>query len=266
MSVAEGFSADWLDLREPADARARARTLTESVAERLPRDAVVHALDLASGTGSNVRYVSDCIRSPQRWLLVDHSAALLEIASQRLGASAATHVLDLTDLDRLATLMIGRDLVTASALLDLVSASWLERVLALVREAGAPVLFALSYDGRLSCSPEDPDDTLVRTLVNRHQRTDKGFGEALGPDAAPYARRALERLGYRVLCEQSDWRVGADEAELQGQLIDGWAQAASEIESSGAQRIAAWRERRLQHLAAGRSSLTVGHQDIAGLL
>ena len=78
----------------------------------------------------------------------------------------------------------GRALVTASALLDLVSEEWLRSLAARCRESGAALLFALSYDGRIQCSPDEPEDAAIRELVNQHQRTDKGFGRALGSGRA----------------------------------------------------------------------------------
>jgi SAM-dependent methyltransferase len=261
-----GFSAEWLDLREPADARARARGLTQAVTDTLPTDRVVTALDLACGTGSNARYLSEFVRSPQQWVLADHSPALLQVARERLGERAETRLIDLARLDHQPDLFRGCDLVTASALLDLVSDAWLLHALSRCREANTTVLFALSYDGRMLCTPEEPGDALVCELVNRHQRTDKGFGPARGPSAAATAAATLDRLGYRVLCEESDWRLGAGESDLQRLLIEGWADAASEMAPERAQAITAWRTRRLQHLAEGRSRLLVGHQDVAGLL
>jgi hypothetical protein len=158
----------------------------------------------------------------------------------------------------------GRALVTASALLDLVSEAWLRALVARCREAGAAVLFALSYDGRIEFSPEDPADAEVRELVNRHQRTDKGFGGALGPDASATAERVLVSLGYHhVTHERSDWVLGPGSRELQRQLMDGWARAATEIAPERLARIADWRDRRQTHVAAECSRLIVGHQDLA---
>ncbi len=65
--------------------------------------------------------------------------------------------MDLSMLDDRA-IFDGRALVTASALLDLVSERWLRALAARCAGHGAAVLFALSYDGRIVCSPEDPDD------------------------------------------------------------------------------------------------------------
>src|SRR5260221_693568 len=92
----------------------------------------------------------------------------------------------------------GRALVTASALLDLVSEEWMGPLAARCAAAGASVLFALTYDGRIVCTPEDPEDAAIVALVNEHQRTDKGFGPALGPAATDAAERVFAQAGYRV--------------------------------------------------------------------
>ena len=51
-----------------------------------------------------------------------------------------------------------RHLVTASALLDLVSREWLTAVCARCYTHRSAILFALSYDGRMICQPEEAED------------------------------------------------------------------------------------------------------------
>ena len=84
-------------------------------------------------------------------------------------------------------------LITASALIDLVSAAWLEELAALVRQTDCGLYVVLTFDGRIDWQPAHPLDLAVRNLVNRHQRTDKGFGPALGPERAPALARAAAR-------------------------------------------------------------------------
>ena len=74
-----------------------------------------------------------------------------------------------------------KDLITISALLDLVSEDWLDRFARHVASHALPVYAALTYDGRIDMSPSDPLDEAITSAVNSHQRTDKGFGPALGP-------------------------------------------------------------------------------------
>ena len=261
-----GFSAEWLALREPADHAARSADLTSAVLDALPRDTPLRVLDLAAGTGSNLRYLaaagSNRTRSTQ-FLLVDHDPVLLARVAKT--PDVETRCQDLSTLDDPA-LFAGRSLVTASALLDLVSADWLRVLAARCAESGAAVLFALSYDGRIGCSPEDPEDSAIVPLVNEHQRTDKGFGRALGPDAADCAGGCFAALGYRVARARSDWNLTPESGGLQRRLIEGWAQAATEIAPHRARVIDGWRDRRLAHVAAGWSEMIVGHEDLAAIL
>src|SRR5262249_60018034 len=117
-------------------------------------------------------------------------------------------------------ILAGRHLVAASALLDLVSESWLGALAACCRESRAAALFALTYNGRSHCSPPEPEDDAIRELMNRHQRAnDKGFGRAAGPDAAECADRCFTALGYHVQRESSDWVLRPGTQALQRQLF-----------------------------------------------
>ncbi|MEQ1712587.1 MAG: class I SAM-dependent methyltransferase [Hyphomicrobium sp.] len=285
-----GFSADWLSLREPADTAARPPALIDWLVPSLPRDRSVHVLDLATGTGSNLRYLAPRLGGLQQWVLADHDPALLAAMPARLstwatsnGVETGTAGASLTvqgeafrcrvdrlqvDLARdLGSIDFSRfDLVTTAALLDLVSDVWLESLVRRCVDATCSVLFALSYDGRIECTPADPLDARVRDLVNGHQRTEKGFGTALGPDAATRTVRLLERLGYEVLAEKSDWRIDAAQPELQAELLKGWASAAAEMAGAERASIDAWLQRRLAGVRDGTSRLVVGHVDVAGRL
>ncbi len=283
--------AQWLALREAADAAARSASLTHLVADAIAAHDPVLVLDLATGTGSNLRYLVDRLPGNQRWLVVDRSSTLLTEMPARTASWGAAHGYDVTrdetgfvvrgerldcgietrqlDLEALDAMEIfaGRHLVTASALLDLVSERWLRSLASRCRAVGATVLFTITYNGRSTCSPVEPEDHMVLDLFNRHQRTDKGLGgPAAGPDAVTCAARCFAEAGYRVRMEPSDWTLGSGDLELQRQLIQGWAEAATEISPAATPAIADWRVRRLQHVAAGRSRIVVGHEDLAAWL
>ena len=282
------FTAEWLALREPADAAARSEHLLQVVAGRFTPETNLTVLDVGAGTGSNARYLAERLHAQQQWLLVDHDPSLLVEASQRLRAwgqarglvvsrdeaawrvegeglavTFATRLVDLENLSAASELFLDRRLVTASALLDLVSAPWLESLASECRVAGAAGLFALTYDGRIHCSPEEPGDDEIRQLVNEHQRGDKGFGPALGPTAGPVAAECFGALGYSVAREASDWHLEPDAAELQRQLIEGWSRAAVQRAPERSTFIREWTDRRLAHVLEGHSRLVVGHEDLA---
>jgi hypothetical protein len=292
-----GFSADWLALREPFDTAARAGELVTALRARSRRLAsrALAVIDLGAGAGSNLRYLAPRLGSAQRWRLVDHDRTLLAAARDASGAWArargaavyktwsahsiaiaasdfhcdvTTHSGDLAGgriAPPLADVPIERGaLVTAAALLDLVSERWLKFLAWRCREARAPVLFALTYDGRSTCTPIEPEDDEVLALFNRHQTTDKGFGAALGPGAANAALAAFTAEGYDLRSQRSDWHIGPEHRAMQQALLDGWLEAAAQIAPDRRVTLLDWHRRRSDHVSAGRSTLTVGHLDFVG--
>src|SRR5882724_845129 len=83
-----GFSADWLALREPADLRARERSLADRLRRRFAAYPSLRVIDLGCGTGSNLRAVAPWLGRQQAWRLVDHDPALLREAARRLSSWA----------------------------------------------------------------------------------------------------------------------------------------------------------------------------------
>ncbi len=260
-----GFSVEWLRLREPCDTRSRSEALVQALDACLPQRPL-RAMDLGTGTASNIRYLAPRLGGEQSWLAIDHDPVLIAQQPALLRGPGFTCRLSARRLDLAAGLDALRfaecQLVSASALLDLVSASWLQRLAGQCAAARAVALFALSYDGRIECAPHEPDDDWLRHLVNQHQLRDKGFGPALGPRATDYACSVFETLGFHSRTAASDWIIEPAEHALQRALIDGWAEAACEVAAGEEARIEAWRSRRRMHLAAGISRLRVGHQDL----
>jgi SAM-dependent methyltransferase len=257
--MSEPTLSDWLALREAVDHAARSEVLTTALADRLPPARPLRVLDLGTGTGSNIRFLAPRLPAPHTWRAVDRDSAVIA----HLPPGVDARCLELGRLDD-PSLFDGVHLVTASALLDLVSSDWIARLAMQCREAGALVLFALNYNGWSHCTPADPDDGFVLEHFNRHQRSsDKGFGLAAGPDAAGEAARLFAASGYEVRQERSDWHLTPQMDDLQTALIQGWASATREIVPDATDRVDAWLERRLAHVKGGRSRIQVGHMDVA---
>lgn len=309
------FSADWLRLREAADARARAGHLLDALmlakadSRHTPERRFTEILDLGAGTGANLRYLAPRLGSGQRWRCIDQNPILLaqlphatvawadrhddqiqvELETDRLrfagpgwSGQAQTELRDLTfapvstaaqqsapqsapQLPALPFTLAAGSLVSASALLDLVSEDWLSTLISNCQSAGCALLFALSYDGRSTLTPARPEDQAINERVNQHQRGDKGFGAALGPTAPDAAESMVAAAGYWWQSAKSDWQIGPEKPELQKALIAGWVEAALELEPPAQAWLSEWQRARQVQIETGELQIQVGHRDLIAL-
>jgi len=269
MSV-EGIrvSSSWLDLRERADAAARASGLVAHLRRRLPPRGphVIH--DLACGSGAMGRWLAPLLPGPQRWVLHDRDPDLLALAAVDLPGRAAdgaavdveTRLGDVTRLGR--DDLAGATLVTASALLDLLTGDELAALVDTSAGGGRPVLVTLSVTGSVRLGPADRLDSLVAAAFDAHQRRGTPRGRLLGPDAVEAAVEAFRRLGAEVVVEPSPWRLGSGDAALAVEWLAGWIAAACEQEPELVAETALYRRRRLREARAGVLAVAVDHADL----
>ena len=241
-------------------------------------------VDLGAGTGANLRYLAPLIGGEQHWLLVDNDGELLALLPRWLSQWCQSTDMGLERRDELVVisgpsfecrvrwvcldlstglndLEIARhSLVSASALLDLVSERWIRGLASRCREAGASIYFSLTYDGRMRLFPSVEGDERIVTLVNRHQRTNKGFGAALGPCAVAVTKAVFGELGYQLSSATSDWRLGPDERVLQAALMDAWLEAASHMAPEESRYFKRWRTLREEWIDHLDASVEVGHE------
>lgn len=272
------FDHEWLSLREPIDHKARNVSLTRELDQWLEfrylhregaqRGRPIRIADLGAGAGSNVGYLVNRLSVPQEWLLLDHDPSLLEVAEQRarnLEITVDTRCQQLTKSALSWSIPDSTDLVTASALIDLVSEDWLNALAGRVAELDAALLVTLSVNGQVLVEPAVESDELVLGAFRQHQRRNKGTGEALGPEAPEYLAGALRHLGYQVKTRPADWVLRRGEASLQRYLLAGWQAAATEQSPERGQDIENWYRRRLQEAESGRLNIGVGHTDLLAL-
>jgi hypothetical protein len=258
-----GFSVEWLTLRESYDRRARNPAVLDIVTSLFGSKSAVRVVDLACGTGSTLRTLSPRLPARQHWDLVDSDSRLLNAACGTRTPDGVRLNAVQFDLNGDVEVVLNRpsEFITISALLDLVSETWLDRFARHVAARALPVYAALTYDGRIDLSPADPTDGAIAAAVNAHQHTDKGFGPALGPSGAAAAISRFEALGYSVVQGPSDWVIGTADQEIQIELLNGWAAAASEIESLPSRKIDDWLTRRKAAVDRCESTMRVGHVD-----
>jgi hypothetical protein len=261
------FAPDWLYLREPADAAARATELVDTLRENLPEGGLV-IRDLGCGTGSLGRWLAARLPGAQRWILHDEDPELLTHARKSLPPTALDGspvdvVAEQRDVTALrAADLGGTSLVTASALLDLLTEAEVTALATAIVEAGCAALLMLSVTGRVELSPADPLDDDVTAAFNAHQRRITAGRRLLGPAAVDVAATAFGRLGATVVRAESAWRLGADQAELQRQWLEGWVGAAAEQCPDLRPAADVYRQRRLEMAAAGELRAVIHHSDL----
>jgi len=268
------FDPNWLALRAAADARARAastRALVAAVAAD-PSTRPLEVVDLGGGSANNALHLAPRLADAapgreQRWRIVDADPALLDHARERtsgLPAEVTTVHADLAT-EALGGLVDGADLVTASALIDLASAGWLEDLAEACAGAGVEhVLVVLNVDGRVEWEPVVPGDALVIGAFENDMLRDKGLGPALGGAAPGVLAEALGRRDYAVALTEADWDLGAEDAPLQSAYVDGVVAALTERPPPGVDEdeLGEWERSRRAAIADGTSRLRVGHLDL----
>lgn len=268
------FSSEWLDLREPADARARSAEVANAVAARFALRDELHILDLASGTGANLRATSSLLPKRQVWKLVDNDADALDTAKKRLTRWADASEFDdetlrlkkdgcdLTVTFSIADLAIGTShlldepwqLVTASAFFDLASQDYIRALSKAVAARNAAFYAALTYNGLRRWAPHRPADNQMTAAFHRHQMRDKGLGTAAGPMAAEHMADQFRLHGYTVLEGDSAWRLERSDRMLIEELVRGHAVAVSEAGGVDDKTILEW-------VKVPRTGVFVGHTD-----
>ncbi|MCX4825619.1 class I SAM-dependent methyltransferase [Streptomyces sp. NBC_01142] len=281
------YAPEWLALREGADAAARAAELLDPLREHLAdqvdpaapmnpagparRDAGLTIRDLGCGSGSMGRWLAPRLNGPQHWILHDHDPGLLALAAAQMPRTAAdgsrvTVTTERGDITRLtADGLTGTSLVTASALLDLLTRDELDALAAACAVAGCPALLALSVAGRVGLTPADPLDAEIADAFNAHQRRVDHGRRLLGPDAATAASDAFARHGLTVQVQASPWRLGADESALTAEWLRGWVGAARDQRPDLAPDADSYLQRRLAACEAGELRAVVHHSDVLAL-
>ena len=285
-----GFSAEWLALREPVDHRSRNQGLQADVLDYLAQIKPVEAgtiriIDLGSGTGSNVRALAPHLNAFQHWTLVDHDPVLLQAAriallawaddvakpdaNQAVSINLATvesitirknakviaiefRCADLVN-DYRSILSEPADFITAAAFFDLVAESWLAQFCAALSK---PLYTVLTYDGIEKWSPPEPMDGDILAAFHQHQRTNKGFGAAVGPTAPERLESLLRAQNFITACAPSPWVLDQHDRGLIEQLAHGSANAVRETEILQPDDVDRWE--RLRKEAA---HCEIGHVD-----
>ena len=267
-SAATLVDPDWLAARVAADDAARAATvntllpeLSRYLIEAAGPGGTVQIIDLGAGTGANQRWLAPRLPIRQRWLHLDHNPVI----SRSLPLAAETVIVDegVEALGELLTRSSGdRQLVTCSALLDVLTTEQIQAVCRAVIDNRVPAFFSLTVTGGLRLSPADAHDQLLLAAFNDHQRR---AGRA-GPEATTLTVNLLRAAEFAVTTQETPWRLTAESGlAFVDQMLEERLAAAVAQDPALARTATAWLELRRAQLAAGLLRIELDHCDILGL-
>jgi hypothetical protein len=214
------------------------------------------------------RWLAPRLPGSQHWVLHDRDRELLSLVpAQPPGPAADGSPVTVTAREHDVTRLRPDDLadaslVTASALLDMLTAAEVERFVAACARPGCPVLVTLSVTGQVTLDPPDPLDEALSEAFNTHQRRRSADGPRLGPDAVGMAADAWHSRGREVLRRDSPWRLGGDNPALLQAWFTGWLGAALEQAPHLAAQARGYAQTRRRQAAAGVLSALVMHEDL----
>jgi hypothetical protein len=221
----------------------------------------VQIIDLGAGTGANQRWLAPRLPIRQRWLHLDHNPVI----SRSLPLAAETEIVDesVEALGELLTRSSGdRQLVSCSALLDVLTTEQIQAVCRAVIDNRVPAFFSLTVTGRLRLSPADAHDQLLLAAFNDHQCR---AGRA-GPEATTLTVNLLRAAEFAVTTQKTPWRLTAESGlAFVDQMLEERLAAAVAQDPALARTAKAWFELRRAQLAAGLLRIELDHCDILGL-
>jgi SAM-dependent methyltransferase len=258
-----GFDPHWLNLREPADQKARDRNLLLLATGTIGKQPACTVLDIGCGSGSTYRSMQPLLDKATRWRLLDNDSLLLDEVRKRHGGAVDTVEMDLGDVNALP--LDDVVIVTASALFDLCSADFIGRLSRRLGNSGIGLYAALNYDGEMAWTDEHALDHKMTAVFNAHQQTDKGFGVSLGPQAWATLADAMREQGCKVETADSPWVLADGDADLHLLLLNGIVSAVQEYGELEHEDVASWYAYR-QRSAIEKSGLCrIGHRDVVAL-
>jgi len=234
----------------------------------------VRVLDVGCGSGATTRWLAPLLPGPQEWVLLDRDPALLALVPERTADVRDRDGAPIARTTRRAeiTAITAHDLattgaVTASALVDLLTAAEIDGLAATCAAAGVPALLTLTVTGRVELDPPDPldpgIDAEVAAAFDAHQRRTVGGRQLLGPDAADTAVAAFRRHGMTVRTVDTPWRLDEVDHALAARWLTERVAAAVEQQPDLAERATAALHRRLVNCAPLRA--VIYHVDLLAL-
>lgn len=281
------FSSSWIEMRQVYDMQARSPLLFEYL-DKLPTTENINLLDLYCGSGSFLVWSIKNNINYKKCVLIDYDIKLLKsikrniksVIEPHLKIQSNTNNLDLlikNNKEIISNIKIikndcnkynkGYDkyqLISFSAVLDLMSKSTINNILKIAKSDCA-LYFSLCFNGKVKWTPSNTMDKYILSFFNNHQRSDKGFGLALGCKSIEYISKLAKSRDLSIKIKESPWQIKnhseMDKIFLNRYILD-TKKSLFHMEGIDRKILKLWYEQKKYEIDNKKISLYVGHNDI----
>tara|TARA_Y100000992_G_scaffold299329_1_gene265935 strand:+ start:1413 stop:2285 length:873 start_codon:yes stop_codon:yes gene_type:complete len=281
------FSKSWIKMRMDYDNISRSSVLVDYL-NLIPKENDIDLIDLYCGSGNFLIWSFNKNILFKNCILVDNDINLLKSIKSNLRAHSAsaysirsnTNNLDLLikkNSETISLLSIKKNncddyrysskknhVISYSAALDIMSKSSIHSALKRIKKNNV-LYFSLCFNGLVRWTPTNTFDKYILTFFNNHQRSDKGFGKALGHKSIEFIRKKAEKLNLKIVVEDSPWIVKnksyKDKVFMKRYLLD-IKKSLFHMEGIDRDILREWYQEKKSYIDNKNIKLYVGHNDI----
>ena len=281
------FSKSWINMRVDYDNISRSTVLVDHL-NKLSPEHDVDLIDLYCGSGNFLIWSFNKNILFNNCILLDHDIKLLKSIKSNLrthlrpmySIQSNTNNLNLlikrnsktlssisikkNDCDGYRYLSEKYHVISYSAALDIMPKPSIVSALKSIKKNNI-LYFSLCFNGQVRWTPTNTFDKYILTFFNNHQRSDKGFGKALGYKSIEFIRQKSDKLNLNMTVKDSPWiiknKFSKDKAFMKRYLLD-IKKSLFHMEGIDKDILRKWYQDKKSEIDNKKIQLYVGHSDI----
>ena len=281
------FSKSWINMRVDYDNISRSTVLVDHI-NKLSQEHDIDLIDLYCGSGNFLIWSLDKNILFDNCILVDHDIKLLKSIKSNLrnhlrpmySIQSNTNNLDLLikkNSETLSTISIKKNdcdsyrfssekyhVISYSAALDIMPKPSIASALKRIKKNNI-LYFSLCFNGQVRWTPTNTFDKYILTFFNNHQRSDKGFGKALGSKSIEFIKQKADKLNLYITVKDSPWiiknKFDKDKVFMKRYLLD-IKKSLFHMEGIDKDILRKWYQDKKSEIDNKKIQLYVGHNDI----